>query len=78
MKAEIIETVRDVLKNSIDEKTKTTSQNFFKEKIKYYGVKVPTVNRISKEYYILMESKTKRYAIEKMPKELKASAMEKK
>ncbi len=59
VKEEIIETVRDVLKNSIDEKTKATSQNFFKEKIKYYGVKVPTVNRISKEYFKLMKSKTK-------------------
>lgn len=56
---DIINTIRAVLKESIDEKTRATSQNFFKEKIKYYGVKVPTVNRISKEHYKLIESKTK-------------------
>ena len=58
-KAEIIKTVRDALQNSIDEKTKATSQHYFKEKINYYGVKVPVVNRISKESYQLMASKTK-------------------
>ncbi len=57
--SEIIETVRGALNSSIDEKTKATSQKFFKEKIKYYGVKVPTVKRISKEYYKLIETKTK-------------------
>jgi 3-methyladenine DNA glycosylase AlkD len=56
---EILHTVRGALKNSIDEKTRATSQNFFKEKIKYFGVKVPTVHRLSKEYYKLIESKTK-------------------
>ena len=55
----MINAVRGVLKNSIDEKTRATSQKFFKEKISFYGVKVPMVNRISKEYYKLIESKTK-------------------
>lgn len=55
----IIKTVRNVLRDSIDEKTKASSQNFFKEKIKFLGVKVPTVKRISEEYYQLIKSKTK-------------------
>jgi 3-methyladenine DNA glycosylase AlkD len=56
---EIIQTVRSALLDSVDEKTRATSQNFFKEKIQYYGVNVPTVNKISKNYYKLIESRTK-------------------
>jgi len=55
----IIDKIRIELKNNINEKTQTTSQNFFKEKIKFYGVKVPTVNRISKEYFKLVELQPK-------------------
>jgi 3-methyladenine DNA glycosylase AlkD len=55
----IIDKVRAELKQNIDEKTRTTSQNFFKEKISFYGVRVPTVNKISKEYFRLIDSSTK-------------------
>ena len=55
----IIERIRKELKNNIDERTKKTSQNFFKEKIKYYGVKVPVVNKISKEYFKHIDSAPK-------------------
>jgi 3-methyladenine DNA glycosylase AlkD len=37
----IIDNIRKELRKNIDEKTQATSQNFFKEKIKFYGVKVP-------------------------------------
>lgn len=55
----IIDKIRIELRKNSDEKTQTTSQNFFKEKIKSYGIKVPTVNKISKEYFKLIEFKTK-------------------
>jgi 3-methyladenine DNA glycosylase AlkD len=55
----IIDNIRIELRKSIDEKTLATSQNFFKEKIKFYGVKVPTVNKISKEYFKLIDFKSK-------------------
>jgi len=55
----IIDKIRTELEHSIDEKTRATSQNFFKEKIKFYGVKVSIVNKISKEYFKLIEFKTK-------------------
>ena len=54
----IIDKIRTELRHSIDEKTLATSQNFFKEKIKLYGVKVPTVNKISREYFKLIDCKT--------------------
>ncbi len=47
----IINEIRELLKNKTDEKTKANSQRFFKEKINYYGVKIPYVNQIAKEYF---------------------------
>lgn len=55
----IIEIIRKELKRNINEKTKATSQHFFKEKIKLYGVTAPTVKKISKELFKLVHSKTK-------------------
>jgi 3-methyladenine DNA glycosylase AlkD len=55
----IIDKIREELKKNIDEKTRTTGQNFFKEKIKHYGVRVPTVHRISKEFFKRIDFKTK-------------------
>jgi len=47
----IIEKIRNQLEESIDVKTKEKSQAFFKEKIEFYGVKVPVVNKISKDSF---------------------------
>lgn len=60
----IIEKIRTELKQNIDEKTILTSQNFFKEKINFYGVKVPTVNKISLEFFKLLSSKSKQEIFE--------------
>lgn len=60
----IIDKIRTELRHSIDEKTLATSQIFFKEKIKLYGVKVPTVNKISREYFKLIDCKTKSEIVE--------------
>ena len=55
----IISEIRKQLENSRDEKTKATSQNFFKEKIKCYGVKTAVVTKISKENYSLLKDRSK-------------------
>lgn len=55
----ILDKIRTELKHNIDEKTQATSQNFFKEKIKFYGVRIPTVNKISKEYFKQIDFKPK-------------------
>jgi len=39
-------------------------KNFSKKKIKLYGVKVPTVNKISREYFKLIDCKTKSEIVE--------------
>jgi 3-methyladenine DNA glycosylase AlkD len=51
----IIQHVRQRLKESVDEKTLSTGQNFFKETIRLYGVTIPTVSKISKEFQAVIE-----------------------
>jgi 3-methyladenine DNA glycosylase AlkD len=56
---DIIDKIRTELKKNMDEKTRASIQNFFKGKIKFYGVKVPIVNKISKEFFKSMGVRTK-------------------
>ena len=51
MSSDIITQTRQQLKENVDEKSKENSQRFFKEKIDAYGVKMPVVNKISKENF---------------------------
>lgn len=53
---DIIKKIRIQLEESIDIKTKEKSQGFFKERIDFYGVKVPVVNKISKESFKEIEA----------------------
>jgi 3-methyladenine DNA glycosylase AlkD len=46
----IINTIRKELKQNSDPHTKTTGQNFFKEKVKIYGVKTALVSKIGKAF----------------------------
>lgn len=55
----IIDEIRVELKKNIDKKTQATSQHFFKEKIKCYGVKMPVVSKISKEFFKRIKSEKK-------------------
>lgn len=52
----ILNTIREELINNIDEKTRTNSMSLFKEKIKYHGVKVAFVTKLSKELFKLIDS----------------------
>ena len=56
---DILKKLRETLIASIDEKTRTNSQRFFREKIQFYGVKVPAVNKISKEFFKYLDGKNK-------------------
>ncbi len=55
----ILNTIREELINNIDEKTRANSMSLFKEKIKYHGVKVAFVTKLSKELFKLIDSRTK-------------------
>ncbi len=56
---DIITLVREELKANVDSKTLETGQRFFKEKINFYGVTIPRVNKIAEHLYneILNEPK---------------------
>ncbi len=51
MSDNIIFQIREELTTNCDEKTKTSTLHFFKEKIAFYGVASATVHNISKTYY---------------------------
>jgi len=55
----IINEIRQVLKESVDEKTQRTAQNYFKEKVKFYGVRVVLVTQLSKEYFKIIKDRPK-------------------
>jgi len=48
---EVILEIRAELNASADEDTKKSFQRFFKEKVKYYGVKTGVVGRIARKYW---------------------------
>lgn len=56
---EIIADIRNTLAGNIDSKTLQSSERFFKEKVKPYGVKVSIVSQISKEVFSQIKSWTK-------------------
>jgi 3-methyladenine DNA glycosylase AlkD len=47
----VIEKIKKELKDNIDPKTRKNFPRFFKEEIRYYGVKVPTVVKIAKKFW---------------------------
>ncbi len=55
----IINEIRKELKQNADEKTKKTGQNFFKEKIRVYGVKTAIISKIGKKYFKNISGKDK-------------------
>jgi 3-methyladenine DNA glycosylase AlkD len=55
----ILEKLRIELASISDEKTLATSQGFFKETIKAYGVKSPAVQKLSKEWFKLIDTSSK-------------------
>ncbi len=60
----IISKIRKELEDNSDSKTRETSQNFFKEPIKCYGVKSAIVGRISRDYYKALKNKSKSEIVE--------------
>jgi 3-methyladenine DNA glycosylase AlkD len=56
---DIIIKLKEELKNNVDKKTQSNSQKFFKEKIKFYGVRIPIVNKIGEKYFKLIGSESK-------------------
>lgn len=56
---QILAEVREALLDLADQKTRESSQRFFKEPIKTYGVKLPEVNKISADVFSRLKKSTK-------------------
>ena len=56
----ILSDLRRDLELSVDEKTKTSSQRFFKEEVKVYGVKTLIVEKIAKRFFDRIKEKNKK------------------
>ena len=55
----IIATIRKDLKKQGNKRTRETGQGFFKEQVKFHGVKNAVVKKISKDYFKKIRNKTK-------------------
>ncbi|MCK9442627.1 MAG: DNA alkylation repair protein [Methanothrix sp.] len=51
MERNVLEAVRLELQQSIDEKTRESAQRFFKEEVKFHGVKSAVVKKIATKYF---------------------------
>lgn len=57
----VILDIRKELKKNVEEKYRVGSMNFFKEKIKPYGVRAAVVHRISKEHFKIIKNESKKF-----------------
>lgn len=56
---DILAKIRQALIENVDEKYKANGQTFFKEEVKFYGVSVAFINKISKEIFKEIKGKPK-------------------
>jgi 3-methyladenine DNA glycosylase AlkD len=59
MEQNVISSIRKALKRSGDETTRKSFENFFKEKVKFHGVKSAAMRAIGREHFRLVGKKTK-------------------
>lgn len=60
MESDVLAAVRQELRRSIDEKTRESSQRFFKEKVKFHGVKSAVVKKIATKYFREIKDRDKK------------------
>ena len=58
---DVIERIRQELRDNADEEKRASGERFFKEEVKLYGLTVPTVNRIAKSYLHDLKKQSKPY-----------------
>jgi len=56
---DLVYTIREELKNSIDEKVRLGYKRFFKEEVKFYGIKTPIVIKTARHFYSEINVKSK-------------------
>ena len=55
MNSSVLTFVREELSQNADEVTRNSAQRFFKEKVKFHGVKSAIVKKIAKKYYLTIK-----------------------
>ena len=60
METDVLEAVREELAQSVDEKTRDGAQRFFKEEVKFHGVKTAAVKKIAQKYHRAIKGRDKR------------------
>jgi 3-methyladenine DNA glycosylase AlkD len=60
MTGSLLAELRAELHTLVDEKTKSGFQRFFKEEVKYYGVKTAAVSKLAKKYFDMIKSRSKK------------------
>jgi len=55
----IIKKIREELREKADEDVKKSGERFFKERVKFYGMRTPEVSRIAKEYFKKIKGQSK-------------------
>jgi 3-methyladenine DNA glycosylase AlkD len=71
MDTSVLTSIRKALKENSDEKVRRSSERFFKESVRFYGVKSAVVAKIAREYFkeiITSDKKTKFALIEELLK----------
>lgn len=59
METDVLEAVRGELAQSVDEKTRDGAQRFFKEEVKFLGVKAASVKKIAQKYQRTIKGRAK-------------------
>jgi 3-methyladenine DNA glycosylase AlkD len=60
METDVVAAIREELVQSADEKTRDSASRFFKEEVKFYGVKSAVVRKIAKKYFLEIKTKDKK------------------
>ncbi len=60
MKTDVVSAIREDLNKNIDEKTRDSAKRFFKEEVKFHGVKAPIVRNMARKYFKEISGKDKK------------------
>ncbi|MCX6669662.1 MAG: DNA alkylation repair protein [Methanothrix sp.] len=60
METDVVAAIREELEQSADEKTRDNANRFFKEEVKFYGVKSAVVRKIAEKYFKEIKTKDKK------------------
>jgi 3-methyladenine DNA glycosylase AlkD len=59
METDVLEAVREELVQSVDERTRDSARRFFKEEVKFHGVKSAEVKKIAQKYHRAIKGRDK-------------------